>query len=75
MKYIIFCIPFICAVTLTFAQEDLLSNSIKITLPITQLNKGFITEEIEIHMVTTLNSVTKLNTVVDIKSEHWDTTV
>ncbi len=75
MKYIIFCITFICGATLTFAQEDSLSNSIKITLPITQLNKGFIAEEIEIPMVTTLDSVTKLNAVVDIKSEHWDTTI
>jgi murein DD-endopeptidase MepM/ murein hydrolase activator NlpD len=75
MKYIIFCITLFCCATLTFAQQDSLSNSIKITLPITKLNKGFFTEQIEIPMVSALNSVTKYNSEVDIKSENWDTTV
>ncbi len=75
MKYIIFCITVICSITLTFAQEDALSKALKIKLPNTLLNKGFIIEDIEIPMVTTLDSVTELNSGVDIKSEHWDTTV
>jgi murein DD-endopeptidase MepM/ murein hydrolase activator NlpD len=75
MKYIIFCITFICAASQSFAQENSLSNSIKITLPITNHNKGISIEEIEIPLVTTLDSVTTLKSVVDIKSENWDTTV
>jgi murein DD-endopeptidase MepM/ murein hydrolase activator NlpD len=75
MKYIIFCITFMCTLTLTFAQEDALSNSLKIKLPATQFNNGFSIKEIEIPMVTPLDSVPALNSEVDIKSEHWDTTV
>ena len=75
MKYIILCITLVCCTTLTFAQQDSRSHSIKITLPTTKLNKGFFTEEVEIPMVSALNLVTKSHSEVDIKSENWDTTV
>ena len=58
-----------CGATFTFAQHDSPSQAIKITLPATKLNKGFTVEEIEIPLID------KINPLVDITSEHWDTTV
>ena len=75
MKYIVFCITFMCFATFTFAQNASLSKGLKIKLPTTKLNKGFINDEIEIPMISSLDSVTKSNLAVDIKSEFWDTTV
>ena len=70
MRYIVFCIAFICSTTLTFAQQDSLANSITLTLPTTSLfNKGVIIEEIEIPIVNQSGSA------IDIKADHWDTTV
>lgn len=70
MKYFVFCIAFFCITTTSFSQQDSLTNSIKIELPTTTLfNKSVITEAIEIPIIT------KLDSVIDIKSEYWDTTV
>ncbi len=75
MKYFLFCIAFICSTTLTFAQQDSIANSIIIKLPTTTLfQKDVIVEEIEIPLVTKLDSATKLDSVIDIKSDHWNTT-
>lgn len=70
MKYIVFCIAIICSAPLTFAQQDSLVNSIKLTLPTTSLfNKGLITEEIEIPIIK------QSDTTIDIKADHWNTTI
>ncbi len=73
MKYIIFCITIIFSTTLAFSQDDSLSNSIKIKLPTTNLNKGVIIEEIEIPIISKQDSI--IIPIIDIKSEYWDTTV
>jgi murein DD-endopeptidase MepM/ murein hydrolase activator NlpD len=65
----------ICFSKLTFAQDNSLSKAIKIKLPPTNLKKGAIAAEIEIPIVNSLNSSSKLKKNVDITSEHWDTTV
>jgi murein DD-endopeptidase MepM/ murein hydrolase activator NlpD len=64
-----------CCATLTFAQENSPSKALKIKLPTTKLNKGFINEEIEIRMISSLDSVSNSKVAVDIISEYWDTTV
>lgn len=74
MKYIILCIVLIGSASLNFifAQEDSLSNSLKIKLPKTSLfHNETIIEEVEIPVVSSTDSVP----VIDIKSEYWDTTV
>ena len=71
MKYIFFCIAIVCSTLLTFAQEDSLTSSIKIDLPTAKFNKGVLIEAIEIPLV----SITEIAPAIDIKSDHWDTTV
>ena len=75
MRYIVFCIAFICSASLNFifAQEDTLStSSLKIKLPNTNLFiKDIAVEEVEIPIKSQIDSVP----MVDIKSEYWDTTV
>ncbi len=68
MKYIIFCITFFYCTIQTFAQEDSISKSLKIELQTTKF-KRVVIEAIEIPLIT------KKAEVVDIKAEHWDTTL
>lgn len=69
MKYIYFCIAFVCSTFYTFAQEESLPNSLKIELPSVKLNRGIVIETVEIPLITTSTPS------IDIKSEYWDTTV
>jgi LysM repeat protein len=70
MKYIAFCFAFLCSTLVSFAQNDLLDNSITIKLPTTTLfHKTFIEDTVSIRMITISDSV------VDITSEYWDNNV
>jgi LysM repeat protein len=75
MRYIVFCVAFICSTSLNFifAQEDTLFNSIKIKLPVIKHNKGEILQEIEIPISPNLDSVVAPK--IDIKADYWDTTI
>ena len=76
MKYIIFCVVIAFSSTFTFAQDNPVTNSIIIKLPKTSLFKKDVSiKEIEIPIVTQLESQTNLVTAVDIKADHWDTNV
>jgi murein DD-endopeptidase MepM/ murein hydrolase activator NlpD len=76
MKYIVFCIAFLCSITFTFAQHDSLSNSIKIKLPKTSLfQKDTAIKEIEIPLVSRTDTVAKIIPVINIKAEYWDTNI
>ncbi len=72
MKYFVFYVFFIA--TSSFAQQDSLSNSIKIKLPTTNLNKGLIIEEIEIPLISKKELVVT-TPAIDIKADNWHTTV
>lgn len=73
MKYFLFCIAFLCSTTLTLAQQDSVANSIKIKLPTTSLfHIDALIQEIEIPIIKTSDSVIEK---VDIKADHWNTTV
>ena len=75
MKYIVFCIA-ILFTSLTFAQEDSLSKSIKIKLLKTSLfQKDVSVKEIEIPLVSRVDSSIIIKPIIDIKATHWDTSV
>lgn len=54
----------------SFAQEDSLSKTLKIELQTNRLNRGIVTESIEIPFI-----VPTIASVVDIKGENWDTSI
>ncbi|SDH60458.1 peptidoglycan DD-metalloendopeptidase family protein [Winogradskyella thalassocola] len=69
MKYILISIAFLCGSLFAIAQNDSLSNSLKIELQTYKINRGIIVETVEIPLIT------KKALVIDIKADHWDTTV
>ncbi|REE25848.1 peptidoglycan DD-metalloendopeptidase family protein [Winogradskyella pacifica] len=69
MKYIFFSIAFLCGSLCIVAQNDSLPNSLKIELQTYKLNIGPVIETIEIPLVT------KKASEIDIKADHWDTTL
>lgn len=69
MKYIFFSIAFLCGPLCIVAQNDSLPNSLKIELQTYKLNIGPVIETIEIPLVT------KKASEIDIKADHWDTTL
>ena len=54
----------------SFAQEDSLSKTLKIELQTNRLNRGIVTESIEIPFI-----LPTMASVVDIKGENWDTSI
>lgn len=72
MKNFFFCIAVLLLACPSLAQEDNLETSIKIKLPTQITNKTANFSEIEIPIVS-LDSISKAN--IDIKKDHWDTTV
>ena len=77
MKYVVICIVLIFSTTLIFSQEDSTAKSIKIKLPNTTLffKDAAIVTEIDIPIVSEKDSLLEVDTVIDIKANHWDTTV
>ena len=69
MKYIFFSIALLYGSLFISAQNDSLQPSLKIELPTYKLNLGPIIETIEIPLVA------KKASEIDIKSDHWDTTL
>ncbi|WP_417860932.1 peptidoglycan DD-metalloendopeptidase family protein [Winogradskyella sediminis] len=69
MKYIFISIVFCCASLLGIAQNDSLSNSLKIELQSYKFNGAILVETVEIPLIR------KKALAIDIKADHWDTTV
>ena len=72
MKTLLFAISFFMGITCVVAQNESLSDTLKITLPST-FKKASLVKEIEIPLQS--DTDTLLNALPDIKAEHWDTTV
>ena len=71
MKHLFFCITLILGVITAEAQEKTNPKSITLNLPVADFSKGLATPDIEIPIVTKMDS----STTIDIKADHWDTTV
>ncbi|WP_458626627.1 peptidoglycan DD-metalloendopeptidase family protein [Winogradskyella sp. PC D3.3] len=69
MKYLFFSIAFLCSSLFIVAQNDSIPQSLKIELQTYKLKRGPVIETIEIPLIT------KNATKIDIKADHWDTTV
>ncbi|WP_299100007.1 peptidoglycan DD-metalloendopeptidase family protein [uncultured Winogradskyella sp.] len=69
MKYLFFCVVFVCTSLFIYAQKDSISTSLKIELNTSKYKKGVIKEAIEIPLI-----VKPTKPVVDIKADHWDNT-
>lgn len=72
MKYILFCIALICFPSILTAQNDSLSNSLKIKVSSTS-EKSFLVNEIEIPLQP--DQTIENEASIDIKAEYWDNTV
>lgn len=72
MKYtFLLSIALFCSTFFTFAQEDSISKSLKLELSKVELNRGLTIETVEIPIIAPI----KQTPIIDIKAEHWDTTV
>jgi len=69
MKYLFFSIAFLCGSLFIVAQNDSIPQSLKIELQTYKLKRGPVIETIEIPLIT------KKAMKLDIKADHWDTTV
>ncbi|MBU2929032.1 peptidoglycan DD-metalloendopeptidase family protein [Winogradskyella psychrotolerans] len=69
MKYILLSIAFLCGTLLAYTQNDSISNSLKIELQSYTTKTGTFIETVEIPLLT------KKAVAIDIKADHWDTTV
>ncbi|WP_299113684.1 M23 family metallopeptidase [uncultured Winogradskyella sp.] len=72
MRTLFFCFAFLMPLSITLAQNDSLSKTIKIMLP-TTVEKTILVEEIEIPIQTHKDSM--VEQTVNIKADYWDTTV
>ena len=70
MKYIVFCFAFLYSTIFSFAQKDSIAKSITIKLPNTAIfHKAAMDDVIIIRIISASDSV------VDITSDYWDTSV
>ncbi|WP_225036395.1 peptidoglycan DD-metalloendopeptidase family protein [Winogradskyella sp. SM1960] len=69
MKYLLISIVFLCSSLFAFTQNDSISNALKIELQSYKIKRGLVIETVEIPLVT------KKALAIDIKADHWDTSV